>query len=70
MDNLKEYIISSCDGISIDIKEGKCIAVTDIDGGGQAPNFFEVVKDKKKYLELLILVDEQEDMIIRHNSRP
>lgn len=53
----KEYIISACSGIKIDVKKGQNITVIDIEGGQVVDFFAEVTDSQNEFLSTGVTID-------------
>ena len=47
----KEYIISACSGMKIDVKQGQSITVIDIEGGQVVDFFAEADGNENEFLQ-------------------
>ena len=61
----KEYIISACSGIKIDVKKGQNITVIDIEGGQVADFFAEVTDNPNEFLSTGVTIDCNESLKLK-----
>lgn len=59
---MKEYIIQPQCGISVEIKRGQTVTITDIDGGQVADLFAEVKGTRDEYLSPAVTIDCNESL--------
>ena len=60
----KEYIISACSGMKIDVKQGQSITVIDIEGGQVVDFFAEADGNENEYLSAGVTIDCNESLKI------
>lgn len=65
---MKEYIISACSGMKIEVKAGQTITVIDRDGGQVADFFAEVSADPQEFLSPGVTIDCNESLKINAGS--
>lgn len=53
----KEYLILACSGINIDVRQGQCLTIIDIDGGQVVDFFAEVTGQPKEFLSTGVTID-------------
>ncbi|EGB18431.1 MAG: DUF1989 domain-containing protein [[Clostridium] symbiosum] len=53
----KEYIISACSGMKIDVKQGQSITVIDIEGGQVVDFFAEADGNENEFLSAGVTID-------------
>ena len=58
----KDYIIPACSGMKIDIKQGQCITVIDIEGGQVVDFFAEVSGNVNEFLSTGVTIDCNESL--------
>ena len=58
----KEYIISACSGMKIDVKQGQSITVIDIEGGQVVDFFAEVNGNANEFLSTGVTIDCNESL--------
>lgn len=58
----KEYIIPACSGMKIDVKQGECITVIDIEGGQVVDFFAEVSGNANEFLSTGVTIDCNESL--------
>ena len=60
----KEYIISACSGMKIDVKQGQSITVIDIEGGQVVDFFAEADGNENEFLSAGVTIDCNESLKI------
>ncbi len=61
----KEFIISACSGVKIDIKQGQMITVIDIEGGQVVDFFAEVADSPNEFLSPGVTIDCNESLKLK-----
>ena len=61
----KEYIISACSGVKIDVKQGQMITVIDIEGGQVVDFFAEVADSPNEFLSPGVTIDCNESLKLK-----
>ena len=64
----KVYIIPACSGLKIDVKQGQCITVIDIEGGQVVDFFAEVSQNADEFLSTGVTVDCNESLKLNVGS--